>query len=78
MYPAAKKYSKKIITIIIHLMIHRLNTTSTFLEKINEFCSMFVRETDSHPKLLTLDTKVAILYNCLKTLIGIKSINKRT
>jgi hypothetical protein len=32
---------------------------------------------DSHPQLLTLETKVAILYNCLKTLLGMKSINQK-
>ena len=33
---------------------------------------------ESHPQLFTIETKVAVLYNCLKTLIGMKNINKRS
>ena len=39
---------------------------------------MFIREIESHPRLLNLDTRVAVIYNCLKTLIGMKHIDKKT
>ena len=78
MHPAAEEYSKVVMTILTHLMIHKLNSNTTPAQKIAQLCSMVVRETESHPQLLTLDTKVAILYNCLKTLLGMKTVSKST
>ena len=60
------------------MMICKINKTVNYFDKISELCALFIREMKSHPQLFNLDTKVAVLYNCLKILTGMKNISKKT
>ena len=71
-YPIAIFYYKKIYTILCHLKIYTLNIHSNKNDRILEIGKIIIEDShrESHQKLLTLNTKIVVLYNFLKNIVG--------
>lgn len=78
MHPNSHQYAKSILSILSHLIIYKLNAYATPEEKLANFCGALSRDETEAVKLLTIETRIALLYNCLKTILGGRSITKRS
>ena len=74
---AAHSYCQKVTTILTHLRIYWLNMQARQGERLVGLIGMVVADHRNKPQLLTLDTRITLLYNCLKTLLGAKELEGR-
>lgn len=75
-YGFAEHYSRKVATILCHLKIFNINTNSKINDRLSEIIKLLISDCVIKPQLLTLDSRITLLYNCLKILLGVKQLSK--
>ncbi len=75
-FEIAKYFCKKLLALICHLKVYYLNATIGTNNKLTDIFHVLISDYETRMNLLTLDCKIMLLYNCLKTLLGLKQLSR--
>lgn len=76
-YPFAVYYCRKLLTILCHLKVYNLNATAKENDRFVEMLRILIVDSPNKPQILTLDSKIMLLYNSLKVLLGSKVLSRQ-
>lgn len=74
-FPVSESYCQRAYGILCHLQIYTLNTTARREERLLSLLHLLTADAALSSPLLSLDTQIVLLYNCLKNLLGSKVLS---
>jgi hypothetical protein len=72
-FTVALLFCRKVVTVVSHLKVYCLNAGLRQADRLIELLRVLIVDCSSEPRVVTLDCRIMLLYNCLKVMLAAKS-----